>query len=318
MTTTLNPTSLAQFSIRRLRNISPTVLYYKYQYRPLILDSPRFECFGEAEFEIHMIVCAKDVLDAIWTVKSFFFYSGLRPCVYIHEDGSFTEKHRSLFAEHFGGIKIITAAESDTRMKKFLTRYPVTYSYRQKPSFYCARKLLDVLNYGSAQQLLILDSDVLFFQKPTELLSCVQKQKSCFNSDYKSAYALSARSFFESIEKPILESVNAGLVLIDRKFHISQLPVIESYFSFVSGLPQPRDINRHEQSIYALLLSLADAQRLSAMYQISSAQITSQTISHHFVNDGSRAFFYSRGLRQLRKKEFLSELASQKLSRLSQ
>lgn len=49
--------------------------------------------------------------------------------------------------------------------------------------------------------------------------------------------------------------------------------------------------------------------RLSSKYQISREPLTDQTTSHHFVNDGSRASFFTDGLKKLKSAGFIKETA---------
>ena len=68
-------------------------------------------------------------------------------------------------------------------------------------------------------------------------------------------------------------------------------------------------INRHEQTLNAILLSQANAARLSSAYQISRTPVTGGTVSHHFVNDGSRPAFYRVGMRRLVCSGFIKKTA---------
>jgi len=64
-----------------------------------------------------------------------------------------------------------------------------------------------------------------------------------------------------------------------------------------------------EQTLMALLVSRSGKrwERLPDSYGISHGPINRQTISHHFVSDGSRPGFYTDGLRRLRKSGFLAK-----------
>jgi hypothetical protein len=87
---------------------------------------------------------------------------------------------------------------------------------------------------------------------------------------------------------------------------------MEHYFSrFPSKI---RDVNRHEQTLYALLLSVHGAHRLSSTYQLSRQPISDSTISHHFVNDGSRIQFSTRGIRALRRRGMTDAISGAGLS----
>ena len=90
------------------------------------------------------------------------------------------------------------------------------------------------------------------------------------------------------------------------KLFIDNMNLIESYFEKVLKFGNMKDsVNRHEQTLVAILLSKAKAARLSDDYQISKKLITDKTVSHHFVDDGSRINFYKAGLSQLKSTGFI-------------
>ena len=65
-----------------------------------------------------------------------------------------------------------------------------------------------------------------------------------------------------------------------------------------------------EQTAWAILVSKQRKgfMRLPDSYQISKQPVTDLTISHHFVNDGSREDFFKEGVCLLKKNGFLSEI----------
>jgi hypothetical protein len=108
----------------------------------------------------------------------------------------------------------------------------------------------------------------------------------------------------------LAHKINAGLFHIARQDYRGSLDLIENYFTKVPAVDhQTWVVNRHEQTLNALLLSKANAARLSDAYQISKTQVTGQTVSHHFVNDGSRPDFYRVGIRRLMSCGFIKATA---------
>jgi len=66
-----------------------------------------------------------------------------------------------------------------------------------------------------------------------------------------------------------------------------------------------------EQTLLACLFSRSDGRRILDLsrYQISSMLIGDQTISQHFVKDGSRSAFYTWGLRKLDEAGFVKAVS---------
>ncbi len=105
-------------------------------------------------------------------------------------------------------------------------------------------------------------------------------------------------------------AVNAGLFHISREDLVGSAELVEEYFSGIPAAdPTHWSINRHEQTVNAILLTRANAVRLGDAHQISHTQVTERTVSHHFVNDGSRPEYFASGLHRLRANRFLERLA---------
>jgi len=175
---------------------------------------------------------------------------------------------------------------------------------RRNREFYCALKLFDPQVYALSDVIVLVDSDILFFQRPAELLCCARRGLPCFNSDYQDAYAVPAEELRRRFNIDVLSKVNAGLSVLRRADY--DLDLMEKYFECFSS--STSRVNRHEQTLNALLLSRAGAHRLSKAYQISRQRIGAATVSHHFVNDGSRLRFYTSGIKRLRQRAIFASV----------
>jgi len=264
-------------------------------------------CHPEAEFSIHMVTCHKHVDMALWSLKSFSYYAGESPHIMIHDDGTLTAHDKELLRSHLDRCTVIDKAEADKTMNEALRDYPRCRQMRAKSAFYCALKLFDPSVYSPTDVIILLDSDILFFQHPSELLNYARRGNPCFNSDYQDAYALPIEELRRSLNVNVFSKVNAGLVVLRRADY--DLNFMERYFTCFSS--PIRDVNRHEQTLHALLLSRSEAHRLSNVYQVSRQRISAATVSHHFVNDGSRPHFYTRGTRALKRCAMFATISGQ-------
>jgi hypothetical protein len=293
----------------RLKKLKPGYIHHKLLFRGRILRTPAFTCSDKSNFEVHIITSEKDFLDAIWCIKTFYYYSHLRPGLVVHSDGSLSDKQIQLVHEHFIGSKVIKKSTSDEKMSQFLTDYPNLRKFRKRRDFYCALKIFDNLNYSDSKYQLLLDSDILFFKKPTEIIHCIQNNMPFFNSDYQDAYSPSGLNYFKTKGLKILPQINAGLLFIDREFYVSHLDFMNDYFGYIISKKTRENVNWHEQTLHAMLLSMCNAHRLSRHHQISDQPISPLTVSHHFVNNGNRNKMYIDGLKKLRKEGFLGKLS---------
>ena len=287
-------------------------VYYKKIYRKWIFFLKPVKC-SSLDFEIHMVTCKNHFLNAFWCLKTFYYYSRLRPKLVVHDDGSLGEKRAKIFLKHFVNCRIIRRETADEELNQFLSDYKCCQKARSNKDFFCSLKLFDAFYYAGAEKILVLDADVLFFKYPAEIVEFIKENKPFFNSDYQNSYAYPASKLSQLMGIDILPRVNAGLTCLRKEWLVNNLDLMENYFEKGQTWRKGAYVNQHEQTLSALLLSKYKAIRLSENYQISAKPITGQTVSHHFCSDGSRINFYKQGLSFLRRNKFL-----QKLNRCSQ
>lgn len=257
------------------------------------------------EFSVHNLTCHADAEMTLWALKSFSFFSGVSPDIVIHDDGTLTAEDRESFARHLESCVVVERSEADRSLHDALKPFPLCRRMRARPDFHCALKLFDPPFFSSHPMILLLDSDILFFRRPSELLERISQERPCFNSDYQDAYVATPEEVESSMGIELIRRVNAGLVAARRIDF--DLAFMEEYFGHFAS--RPCVINWHEQTLQAALLSRAGAERLPEGYQISKMELGPETISHHFVTDGSRPGFFLRGVRKLRKSGMLEAIS---------
>lgn len=273
-----------------------------------ILGSPPIECGEATDVEVHILTCHRDLLDAIWCLKTFCHFSNTRPAIVIHDDGTLGASDVETLLQHFHGCRIIRRADADAELTEVLSAYPHCLRFRLRPDFYCALKLFDAFHLARADKLLLLDSDLLFFRRPVELLKHIAADRPCFQRDYQDAYSMPRAALETTFGMAIEPMVNAGLMFLQRRHYSDNIDLIERYLGTATSDPA-RDVNRHEQTLHAMLLSKYGAKPLGDGYQISNqVAITDRTVAHHSVRDGSRGEMQAEGQRRLRATGFLDAL----------
>ncbi len=273
-----------------------------------ILRTKPMVCDMEGRFEIHTLACEQDLLIALWSLKTFYHFCEIRPRLVIYDDGSLSKAAISIFSEHFLNCQIIRRNRFHQDMEDFLKAHRMSLEYSKIESFYCALKLFGPMYYTKSECVLYLDSDVLFFQKPSEMLKFIENGTPFYMSDYQDAYSHPVEFLNNLLKIDLEHKINAGLFHVAKREFADNMDLVESYFEKVPKLKIKGGVNRHEQTLTAILLSKTNAVRLSSDYQISKAPVTDKTISHHFVTDGSRPYFYVAGLRRLKSNGFIEEL----------
>jgi hypothetical protein len=283
----------------------PELRYYKYQYGRKILSTKPIVCGPDSELDVHALTCKRDVLKTLWSIKTFYHYSGVKFNLFIHSDGSLRKHHVEIFSRHFKNVRIISKEEADRDVGAFLEEYEYSLKYRRIGEFYCSLKLFDPLMYSTNENILYVDSDILFFRTPVDVISYVNQGTPFFNSDMNDEYSYDVELLNSLFNIGIQRRFNAGLIYFNKAEYVKRLEVIEAYFRKVDKLPPPDIMNRHEQTLHALLGTLLKAKRLGSEYQTPDKEVTADTVSCHFFAGYHPNRYYKVGLKLLEARKFL-------------
>lgn len=280
--------------------------YYAEQFPLAIYGSRPVPCGETRGYEVHILTRESDRTMAFWALKSFYHQLGERPPLVVHDGGSLSEDSIRLFEEHFPGCTVIRAnqADVDSWLRESLQSLPLCELWRFRCEFQLAKKLFDFPCFSTEPFIVGLDSDILFFSKPSEILECASASTPFMSSDYQEAYEFDStliRRAHHDFE--LVPRLNSGLFGLRREAF--DFTVVETLLAAcVEASPARRfEFWRGwlEQTMLAALFSRSGGGRVLDLsrYQISSMLIGDHTVSQHFVNDGSRSAFYSWGLRKL-------------------
>lgn len=147
-------------------------------------------------------------------------------------------------------------------------------------------KLVDIKLFDSNKRTILLDSDILFFKNPAELLSLAKDiaGANAFNKDIDTAYILPSSTLEEVIKAPIPEKLNAGLSVID--VDLINFDQIEKWLSIFEGYGTD-DIKWHriEQSLIAMSAAVNKKPwtYLRSEYDVSFSKDVSKSVCKHYV-----------------------------------
>lgn len=281
--------------------------YYAEQFPLAIYDTRPMPCGETRGYEVHILTCERDRTMAFWALKSLYHYLGERPPLVVHDGGSLSDDSVRRFQEHFPGCTVVRAeqADADAGFQDSLKPLPLCELWRFRCDFQLAKKLFDFPSFSAEPFIIGIDSDLLFFRTPQEILECARAATPFMSSDYQDAYEFDAPGLI-----PRLNTGLFGLRRDDFDFRLVET-LLESAveasparrFEFWKGWL--------EQTMLAVLFSRSAGGRVLDLsrYQISSMLIGDETISQHFVNDGSRSAFFSWGLRRLDETGFLKAIS---------
>lgn len=229
---------------------------------------------------------------AIWAIKSFYYYAEVDWPLVIHDGGNLSAAIRSRLQTHFPDAWIVGAEEADrlVEAKLQLGRYSATIAGRRACNL--MKKALDFALLAAAPRVLFLDSDVLFFARPRELVNRAKQEASgiVIMRDYQNSYSIDRAAALGNFGVPLPECINSGLGILPVRD--VDLGFIEGVFS--SGLlPLDKD-GFAEQTLLALVASRAGFAYLPEEYCVVTGQANigaARQIARHYVGPVKQLFF---------------------------
>ncbi len=172
---------------------------------------PALPAFPGGPLELHLLTGRR-----FWYQTAFCLWSlarhaerPLAPVIY--DDGSLTEEFRAPLARLFPAARFVTRSETVARLDEHLPagRYPVLRErWLNYPNI---RKLTDP-HLGRTGWKLVLDSDLLFFHRPSFLLDWLAAPDRPLHAvDCETSYGYSRPLMNELTGTPVADLVNVGL-----------------------------------------------------------------------------------------------------------
>ena len=272
-----------------------SVAWYRDIVRKQILSTDPVVADDSSVAEIHVMTSSSDWLNLIWTLKSFYSLSPRPYGLVIHNDGTLTDAIRQIFRHHFPACRMIDREESDNEVADLLKAFPLSNEFRR--TNHLSPKLFDFAHHLRADRMILLDSDVLFFETPSELIRRIEDstyELNSVNGDTSSAYTVDPSVVKEQCGVTVVPRFNSGLGLIHKDS--IQLDWIEEFL----GLPEILSHSwRVEQTLYALCSSRFGAELLPSEYDVFLDGQVGDRPSRHYVG-AIRHLMYSEGMRKIR------------------
>ncbi len=282
------------YLLRREMERGAGASWHFHRTRPKITSWRQSELPAAPPVAVHTLTGSGDWLLCLWMLASWQIATGKTWQIVIHEDGTLGDEEKATIREIFPQAELVNPLLVASRMDEALRDYPACAEYRK--SHPLARKIFDIpVLAGSREHLFILDSDVLFFQRPDELLRWAEERpaESWFNEDAKEGALISPAEASEKLDCALWPRVNSGLVALHR-------PSIDLAFceralretSLLEG-----HIWRVEQTLFALCASkAASGGLLPSTYEVSLGKNRHpDAVARHYVG-AVRKHFYREGL----------------------
>jgi len=276
------------------------VAWYRDRVRKQILDTVPVTGLNDNRAEVHVLTSGQDWLNLIWALKSFYAVSEHPFRLVIHEDGTVDDAAIRLLAFHFPDARIVRKAESDKAVHAALVDYPRAMEFRTTNKL--SLKIMDFPLFLDSERMILLDSDVLFYSRPSVLMERIcnaQYRKNSVNRDVEGALTVTAGVVKERFGFTLLEDFNSGLGLIFRDS--LRYDWMEAFLELPGILDHWWRI---EQTLFALCSGRFGAELLPAEYDVYLTEGLDGRPSRHYVG-AVRHLMYGEGMRTLKQSGFL-------------
>lgn len=168
----------------------------------------------EVPVSVHVLVSSRTWHGGLLAAISFELLTGRRWRLFVHEDGTVDENSRKRIEATLLGVRFVSRTESDTRALEYLSGHPKCLEHRSRHNLFL--KIFDVPAFAPGSRFIMLDSDVIFFRRPKEILDwALSGGEGCFyNEDTKEKYFVPRPIIEEALGFPLWRNFNSGLVLM--------------------------------------------------------------------------------------------------------
>lgn len=241
---------------------------------------------------IHLLTSCHEWREALWAIRSLLFQLGHPLPVVIHDDGSLHVNAINRMKAVLPGLKFIPKAEADIAAEQKLSDFPECRLARRQSVM--GIKLFDPWISGE-EDVILIDSDVLWFSRPVELLDWLagSRKQNLWNGDLASAYSVDPQQIEHFFQVKLQPCINAGIGCIARaSFDFTALE------TFLRHERETRHPWLMEQTSYAYLSSRYGTRLLPKSYAVGTPAGSpgpAELVAKHYVGS-IRSDFYSEGL----------------------
>jgi hypothetical protein len=216
-----------------------------------VLDTPpvRTSMRSPVAVEVHIVCHRLDYLPAIWALKTFYRAARVDFPLVIHVNGTAEQVVFNRLRSHFPDATLFPRDVADELVEPQLiaSGFPRLAAARRSSPFMI--KLTDLPLLAGGAVVLGIDSDVLFFAEPQDILErCARPTwRYLFQRDPVSTYNLDQAEALREFGVRLAPRVNTGILIYPRD--LPDMAAFERYLEY-PGVARPTGFI--EQSLYAL------------------------------------------------------------------
>jgi hypothetical protein len=201
---------------------------------------------------VHMLLSERTWDAGMLAAASLEHQSGRCWDFFFHDDGTLGEKISARMQKIFADARIVRRTEADAKAGEFLKNHAKCLCHRDRHNLFL--KFFDFAAWAPRERFVVLDSDVIFFRPPTEIMEWVESGSSeyRYNEDTNEKYCIPRGYLEPELGVSMWPRVNSGLVLVPHEaVSLSLAEELLSKFESTAHHPQ-----FFEQTLYGLMGSV--------------------------------------------------------------
>jgi hypothetical protein len=254
---------------------------------------PPVQSVGDG-IEVHMLLNHARVYEGMWAVYSFSHFTDHYCRIVIHDDGTLTHDDVNMLKRLFPDCRLISRATADMVVVPYLETRQLFRCLKWRQERPVALKLIDIGIMADDTEFVIIDSDVLFFARPDDLVDTLAGTELVpgmprYSVDVASCYCLTDEELGTILGRECVSACNVGVL----RTSAPDLTKIESFLA----LPAFWEHWWGEQTLWAMDLTLRDAVALPDSYATAPEKMPKGAISLHCCGSpGPRILYYRQAL----------------------
>ncbi len=278
------------------KNALQNVARMREEFRGRLAHLPPVAGGGGADVEVHMLCGSGSTDMGMWASWSLMRYIPAGTFV-LHSDGSLTGSDLEAWRRLIPNLLYVSKEEGDRMSRERLEgRHPALAAWRPENPY--SIKAIDSHLFGEQPRIIVIDSDVLCFSNPTELLKNLADPELNFswNEDARSCYVVPREQLEQIVGHPVPDLFNAG-VLVAKRYDDDDLALMNEAFLQCSTAG-PTNTGWFEQSLTAVLAGrMGKGLPLGKDYRVVVGKTCKSAVMRHFVGmDRVRYRFFKEGI----------------------
>lgn len=196
----------------KLRHNSPRILFRKWIYESQIESMTPISVPKDGT-EFHVLVSKSDFRLLLWSLKSFYMVSSVKPSLFVHLDPSVSAHQMSTLERCFPGVRVVANEEAVETVGERLKNHPSCLALWKRHVL--SRKIFDFFCIGTSERILLGDSDILYFEDPIPFTSR-EDSGNAFIEDLWTNYVVPTADLRQRTGLDIPERINIGFGIVDR------------------------------------------------------------------------------------------------------